>query len=98
MLSEHTYENLILDEQYKLRITSKKLKSGNYQVKFFALLRGKKRELYGYLLVGSDETLKGVIQKIRRRLRSIDLNGDRTFNIYNMRNESIHEPNFMIFQ
>ncbi len=92
------YNDLILDDHYKLRITSKKLKSGNYQVKFFASVK-KQRELYGYLLVGADETLKNVIKKIRQRLHSIDLNEDgKYFDVYNLRNEAIHEPNFMIFQ
>jgi len=92
------YNDLILDDHYKLRITSKKLKSGNYQVKFFASVQ-RKRELYGYLLVGADETLKNVINKIRGRLRSLDIEGDkRYFDVYNLRNEAVNEPNFMIFQ
>ncbi|MEP1094279.1 MAG: hypothetical protein ABJG78_04180 [Cyclobacteriaceae bacterium] len=92
------YNDLILDDQYKLRITSKKLKSGNYQVKFFASVK-RRRELYGYLLVGADETLKNVISKIRSRLHSLDIQEDkRYFDVYNLRNEAVHEPNFMIFQ
>lgn len=92
------YNDLILDEQYKLRITSKRLKSGNYQVKFHASLISSK-ELYGYLLVSADETLKNVIIKIRERLRYIDLQEEKKyFDVYNLRSESIHEPNFMIFQ
>lgn len=92
------YNDLILDDQYKLRITSKKLKSGSYQVKFFASVQ-RKRELYGYLLVGADETLKNVINKIRGRLRSLDIEEDkRYFDVYNLRSETVHEPNFMIFQ
>ncbi|MEQ9403771.1 MAG: hypothetical protein RIM99_09315 [Cyclobacteriaceae bacterium] len=97
MLETTSYNDLILDEQYKLRITSKKLKSGNYQVKFFASVKEQK-ELYGYLLVGADETLRGVIRKIRQRLRSVDLYEEGPyFDLYNMRSD-IHEPNFMIFQ
>ncbi len=92
------YNDLILDERYKLRITSKKLKSGNYQVKFFASVREQKN-LYGYLLVGADETLKGVIQKIKSRLRLLDLKNDsKQFDLYNLRADTVHEPNFMIFQ
>lgn len=92
------YNELILDERYKLRITSKKLKSGNYQVKFFASVRERKN-LYGYLLVGADETLKGVIQQIKARLRGLDLKDEsKQFDLYNLRSEAVHEPNFMIFQ
>lgn len=92
------YNDLILDERYKLRISSKKLKSGNYQVKFFASVKQRKN-LYGYLLVSADETLKGVIQKIKSRLRLLDLKDDsRQFDLHNLRSETVHEPNFMIFQ
>lgn len=92
------YNDLILDERYKLRITSKKLKSGNYQVKFFASVNERKN-LYGYLLVGADETLKGVIQKIKSRLRLLDLKDEaRQFDLYNLRADAVQEPNFMIFQ
>jgi hypothetical protein len=92
------YNDLILDDHYKLRITSKKLKSGNYQVKFFASVK-KKKELYGYLLVGADETLKTVISKIRQRLGAIDFYDDQKyFDVYNRREKTVHEPNFMIFQ
>ena len=98
MVGMSPYNDLVLDERYKLRITSKKLKSGNYQVKFFASLKERK-ELYGYLLVGADDTLKNVIRKIRERLNAIDISNDQKyFDVYNLRSESIHEPNFMIFQ
>lgn len=90
--------DVVLDEEYKLRITSKRLKSGNYQVKFLASVRDKK-SLYGYLLVDANETLKNVISKIKRRLHMIDVDSnERSFDLYNMRQELIHEPNFMIFQ
>ncbi len=91
------YNDLVLDDHYKLRITSKKLKSGNYQVKFFASIQNR-RELYGYLLVGADETLKNVIRMIRKRLHAIDINeNNHPFSLLNLK-RSYQEPNFMIFQ
>ncbi len=56
--------------EYKLRITSKKLKSGKCQVKFHASLRQKKK-MYGYVLADSGETLKNVVEKIVERLEKV---------------------------
>ncbi|MEM7299344.1 MAG: hypothetical protein AAF391_13890 [Bacteroidota bacterium] len=91
-------QNLMLDDYYKLRITSKKLTSGKYQVKFFATIKGEK-ELYGYVLVESNETLKSVIKRIRRRLKVLDSSIEyRHFHLYNIGQEVNVEPNFMIFE
>ncbi|MEQ9468151.1 MAG: hypothetical protein RLN88_12110 [Ekhidna sp.] len=64
-------KDLILDDYFKLRISSKKLNSGRYQVKFFATVRQDK-QLYGYVLVEAEETLKSVISRIRKRLKLLD--------------------------
>ncbi|MEM6829071.1 MAG: hypothetical protein AAGA66_19285 [Bacteroidota bacterium] len=90
-----TYSNLILDDDYRVKISSKRLKSGKYQVKFEATLHNGK-ELYGYLLVSPAETLKKVVEKIKARLHFIDV-GDH-FYLSNSSLESYTEPNFMIFQ
>ena len=91
-----SYNDLILDDDYKLRITSKRLQSGRYQVKFYATIPDTKKELYGYLLVSADETLKHVIQKIRTRLKTLDLSSGLVLS--NMAFETHLEPHFMIFQ
>lgn len=52
---------------YKLRLSSKKLKSGKCQVKFHASLEQRKN-MYGYILVDSGETLTNVVQRIYLRL------------------------------
>ncbi|PIB35062.1 hypothetical protein BFP72_06455 [Reichenbachiella sp. 5M10] len=52
---------------YKLRLSSKKLKSGKCQVKFHASLETKKN-MYGYVLADSGETLRNVVEKIYLRL------------------------------
>ena len=91
-------KDLVLDDYYKLRITSKKLSSGRFQVKFFATIK-KEKELYGYLLVGSDETLKSVIQKIRKRLQVLEHSFEfHHFHLYNIGQELHDEANFMIFE
>ncbi len=89
-------KDLILDDYYKLRITSKKLSSGRYQVKFYATIRERK-ELYGYVLVEADETLKSVISRIRTRLRELDHSSEfRHFHLYNVGKQH-QSSNLMIF-
>ena len=91
-------KDLILDDYYKLKIASKKLSSGRYQVKFFATVKQEK-ELYGYLLVESDETLKSVIRKIRKRLHRLDTATEfHHFHLYNIGERPLYESNFMIFE
>lgn len=91
-------KNLVLDDYYKLKITSKKLTSGRFQVKFFATIKDEKR-LYGYLLVEASETLKSVIAELRKRLRILEQAHDyQHFHLYDIGRESQDEPNFMIFE
>ncbi len=90
-----SYNTLILEDDYKVRVSSKRLKSGKYQVKFEATLHSGK-ELYGYLLVSPSETLKKVIEKIKERLHLLD-GGDAIY-LNNLSLKSYSEPNFMIFQ
>ncbi len=64
-------DEIILNDQYRMKISSKKLSSGRYQVKFIATLRAGK-ELYGYLLAEPQESLKSVVAKIHTRLNSLN--------------------------
>lgn len=90
--------DLILDDYYRLRISSKKLNSGRYQVKFYATIKDEK-DIYGYVLVDAEETLKTVISKIRKRLQTIDCTSEHHhFHLYNMGHSFHNELNFMIFQ
>ncbi|MEP1032227.1 hypothetical protein [Ekhidna sp.] len=89
--------DLILDDYYKLRITSKKLSSGRYQVKFFATIREEK-QLYGYVLVEAGETLKSVISRIKKRLKELDYGYESNhFHLYNVGHET-QPTNLMIFE
>ncbi|MEO1254604.1 MAG: hypothetical protein AAFY41_06925 [Bacteroidota bacterium] len=89
-------KDLILDDYYKLRITSKKLNSGRYQVKFFATVRDGK-DLYGYVLVEASETLKSVIKRIKARLKDLDHDLEfRHFHLYDIGKTTQHS-NLMIF-
>lgn len=89
-------KELILDDKYRLRISSKKLQSGRYQVKFFATIK-KSKELYGYVLVESGETLKSVINRIQERLKELDTSAEyHHFHLFQVGKEELHD-NLMIF-
>ncbi len=91
-------KDLILDDHYKLKISSKKLNSGRFQVKFSATIKNDK-QLYGYILVEATETLKSVIEKIRKRLRVLDKSYEyRHFHLYQIGRQHQEEPNFLIFE
>lgn len=70
MIKKLVMEYYTIGGKYKLKLTSKKLKSGKCQVKFHASLE-KKKSMYGYVLAESGETLKKVIEKIQNRLDQI---------------------------
>ena len=53
---------------YKLKLCSKKLESGKFQVKFFASKEERSQDLYGYVLVDAKDTLKRVVSTIKSRL------------------------------
>jgi hypothetical protein len=50
----------------KIRITSKKLASGNHQVKFY--IEDEKHPQYGYLLVTGSRSVGEVIEEIKNRI------------------------------
>lgn len=89
---------LMVDDYYHLKISSKRLQSGRYQVKFFATVRSKK-DLYGYALVEADETLKSVVTKIKKRLHVLDKSQEyRQLHLYHIGEALTTEPNLMIFE
>ena len=54
--------------EYNLKLFSKKLSSGNYQIRFQAALPEDKN-MYGYMLVQPGTTLKWVVQRIVTKLK-----------------------------
>ena len=62
--------DITFSDRYKLKLSSKKLRSGKCQVKFYATVRNKK-DLHGYVLVEADQTLKSVVNGIKDRLHTI---------------------------
>jgi len=82
---------------YKLRINSKKLKSGKCQVKFHASLETKK-SLYGYVLADAQETLKDVVEKIVTRLDQIKGKDNyHHINLYSIGKRTVNDTNFIMF-
>jgi len=53
---------------YKLKLCSKKLESGKFQVKFYASKGACSEDMYGYVLVDAKDTLKRVVGTIKNRL------------------------------
>lgn len=63
----HYIDNIL---GYKLKIDSKKLNSGKYQVRFQTQI-DKGREKYGYILANEGSTLKEVVEQIRNELQKM---------------------------
>ena len=90
---------LIMNNHYDLKIESKRLISGNFQVKFFARQKQKK-SFYGYVLVDAASTLKEVVLRIRNKLCFIQSQKDfRQTHLYSIGkfSELDLDLNFIIF-
>ena len=90
---------LIMNNHYDLKIESKRLISGNFQVKFFARQKQKK-SFYGYVLVDAASTLKEVVLRIRNKLCFIQSQKDfRQTQLYSIGkfSELDLDLNFIIF-
>ena len=89
--------SLIMNDHYDLKIESKRLISGNFQVKFFARLKQNK-PFYGYVLVDAACTLKEVVLRIRNKLSLIQGQKDfRQTHLYSIGKSSDLDLNFIIF-
>lgn len=86
------------DGNCKLKLISKKLKSGRCQVKFFAELPGKK-EYYGYALAEANDTLKGVVESITTAVRNAGSHVDfRHRHLYSLQKSHIEAKDIIIFE
>ena len=87
-----------LQDEYQLKISSKRLKSGKCQVKFMAVVHEKK-SLHGYVLVESHQTLRSVVADIRQRLDAISLARDfHHIHLYSIGKNKQVSMNFLIFE
>ncbi|WP_339795339.1 hypothetical protein [uncultured Imperialibacter sp.] len=97
MSSVSSYDSSHFDDQYKIKITSKKLHSGRCQVKFYASIADRK-QLYGYVLVNAEETLKKVMERIRMRLDRMNTSDSfHHINLYSIGKKDADDLNFIIF-
>lgn len=102
--NEFRIEDLILmnadatfDDDYCLKLTSKKLKSGKCQVKFYATVQDY-RELYGYVLVDAEKTLKDVVTDIKEKLHTIRLTREfHHLHLYSIGKDGRETTDFIIF-
>lgn len=89
--------DVTFNDDYSLKITSKKLKSGKCQVKFYATIR-ERRDMYGYVLVDAEKTLKDVVVTIKEKLRTIRHTREfHHLHLYSIGKEGKDDMNFFIF-
>lgn len=82
--------------QYKLKLTSKRLRSGKCQIKFY-VSSTESQQYYGYLLAESGTTLKEVVSKIENRLRSEECGDEFHQHLYNLAQKPTREDRILMF-
>ncbi len=82
---------------YKLKLKSKKLISGNYQIDFTA--QASSQELYGYLLAEKSVSVKEVVEKIGRHIEAMQ-NSERYYqrNLFSLTNRENNSGKILIFK
>ena len=83
-------------ETYKLKIQSKKLKSGRFQVNFST---GEIGGYYGYLLAEPSTSVNDILEKINRHLEAIN-NSERYFqrNLFSLGSREKNRGRILIFK
>lgn len=92
-----TIANLPQASLRKLKLQSKKLKSGKVQVKFSFAASGS-NDCYGYVLTNAETTLKEVVKTIRLEL-SLLKSADQYYHqhLYAINKSKLDEPHLMLF-
>lgn len=82
---------------FRLKIKSKKLDSGKFQVNFAT--EGFSDNYYGYLLTESKTSLREVVEKIQRHLDAVQIT-DRYFqrNLFSIGKREVNTGRIMIFK
>ena len=84
---------------YKLKLCSKKLESGKFQVKFYVSKGTETQDMYGYVLVDAKDTLKRVVATIKGRLNLMEeANEYYHTHLYAVRKAKPPRSEFMIFK
>lgn len=82
---------------YKLKLSSKKLLSGRFQINFST--EGSEEGYYGYVLAESKTSVREIIEKIGHHLEAIHQT-DRYFqpNLFSLGKRKAHSGGVMIFK
>ena|SRR5688572_5549724 len=83
--------------EFKLKLKSKKLESGRFQVHF--MTEGFRSDFYGYLLTEPKTSLREVVEKIQRHLGAAQTS-DRYFqpNLFSLGRKAMNSGRVMIFK
>ncbi len=81
----------------KLKLSSKKLKSGKFQVNFSTI--GLSQECYGYMLAEAQTSVNEVIEKINRHVYAMQ-SSDRYYqrNLFSLSKKKVSSGSIMIFK
>ena len=82
---------------YRLKLKSKRLTSGNYQIDFTA--HASSQELYGYLLAEKTVSVSEVVEKIGRHIEAMQ-NSERYYqrNLFSLTNREHTSGKILIFK
>ena len=82
---------------FKLKLKSKKLESGRFQVNFST--EGFLADYYGYLLTEPETSVREVVEKIQRHLGAAQ-SSDKYFqpNLFSLKGRKINSGRVMIFR
>lgn len=86
-----------MKSDYKLKLLSKRLKSGKCQIKFYVSSETRKN-MYGYLLTESNTTLKEVVTRIEHKVKALE-NSSRInhSHLYNLATRNQMQDQILIF-
>lgn len=86
------------DDNFRLKLSSKKLHSGRHQVKFEVKNAAQKR-WYGYLLAEPEATFNDVLSKIQQKINAIQERDEYYHgHLYSMAVRRNREDDIMIFE
>ncbi len=81
---------------YKLKLKSKRLKSGRCQIQFF-VSSGNIQTHYGYLLVEAGTTLKEVVHSIESKVKTRLNSAGNYSHLFNLNHRSRVKENVLLF-
>jgi hypothetical protein len=85
------------DLDYRLKLKSKRLGSGRFQVNFST--HGFSQECYGYLLAEPKTSLREVVEKISRHIGAMQFS-DRYYqrNLFSLKNREMNSGRILVFK